>query len=324
VNTTVSGNFANFGGGIANRGDTFTVADSTFSDNSAAGCTQPPDAAACSGGGGIWNSGTLTISETVFSGNASDFGGAVSDRGVLTLAESRVSENSAAIDGGGVQSLNSATIVDTTVENNAATQSGGGVAVSNGRLELRRSTIVNNSADSAGGGVFVRLGAVAGLTNATLTENSAGRGGGFYSLGDASIASSTFASNESPDGSEIHIASSPEATRAIRNTIVQGDCGGLALQSGGHNLESPGDTCGLDQGSDRSDVTDAELGLGPLMDNGGATETRALESDSVAIDQIAIAECISLDGEPLMEDQRAAPRPGEGSTQCDVGSFEAQ
>jgi hypothetical protein len=96
-----------------------------------------------------------------------------------------------------------------------------------------------------------------------------------------------------------------------------------ALTSSGHNIESPGDTCGFDTDKgDLFDVTAEQLNLGPLHDNGGPTETHALLPGSAAIDQIPEADCVDGDGEPLTTDQRGEPRPaGDG---CDVGAFEVQ
>ena len=69
-------------------------------------------------------------------------------------------------------------------------------------------------------------------------------------------------------------------------------------------------------GTDQVDVTEEELNLGPLQDNGGPTMTHALGAGSVAIDVIPADAC------EVDEDQRGEPRPG--GTMCDVGAFEVQ
>jgi len=322
IDSTVSGNSANFGGGIANRGQTLSLTNSTVSDNSATGCLATGNVF-CSGGGGIWNSGTLTMMSTALTGNTSDFGGALFDRGTPALSDSTVSGNSAGFDGGGVQSFGTLTIVDCTFEDNDAGQSGGAVSVAAGTLSVDSSTLVGNSAVGAGGGVLIRTDAVADFVNTTVSGNVADSGGGIYGLGDMRLASCTVAGNEAPEGNGIY-APSLSSVREVRNTVVEGDCGGVALVSGGYNVESPGDTCSFDQAGDQTDVTAGELNLGPLGDNGGPTETHALLANSVAIDQIPVADCVDLGGEPLAEDQRGEPRPGSGSSDCDVGAFEAQ
>jgi hypothetical protein len=88
------------------------------------------------------------------------------------------------------------------------------------------------------------------------------------------------------------------------------------LSSLGYNIESPGDTCGLDQPTDQVNVTEEQLNLGPLADNGGPTETHALLPGSVAIDVIP-AEMCEVD-----TDQRGVDRP-QGDA-CDVGAVEME
>jgi hypothetical protein len=109
--------------------------------------------------------------------------------------------------------------------------------------------------------------------------------------------------------------------------LLEGECevGDLgATTSNGYNIESPGDTCGFDQGTDQPNVTSGALSLGPLADNGGPTETHALLPGSVAIDMIPGVDCVDADREPLTTDQRGKPRPETGGTMCDVGALEVQ
>jgi hypothetical protein len=214
-------------------------------------------------------------------------------------------------------------ILDSTFEDNDAGQSGAAVSVAGGTLGVQSSTLAGNRAAAAGGGVLIRADAAADFVNTTFSGNAAETGSGIYSLGDVRLASCTVAGNESSEGGSIYV-SNPSLTRVVRNTLVEGSCGGEALESQGYNLESPGDTCGFDQTGDQSDVAPGALNLGPLEDNGGLTETRALFDNSVAIDQIPEAACVDLAGGELRDDQRAEPRPGADSSECDVGAFEAQ
>ncbi|MBW2190542.1 MAG: hypothetical protein JRG93_13305 [Deltaproteobacteria bacterium] len=93
-----------------------------------------------------------------------------------------------------------------------------------------------------------------------------------------------------------------------------------SVTSNGYNIESPGDTCGFDQGTDLVNITAGQLDLEPLADNGGSTMTHALGAGSVAIDRIPEADCVDAEGEPLTTDQRGFPR----DSMCDVGTFEVQ
>ena len=92
----------------------------------------------------------------------------------------------------------------------------------------------------------------------------------------------------------------------------------------GYNIESPGNTCGFDQADDQPNVTEEDLNLGPLANNGGPTMTHKPgdggfdDGSSVAIDAIPGDAC------EVTEDQRSQPRPETGGTMCDVGSVEVQ
>ena len=56
--------------------------------------------------------------------------------------------------------------------------------------------------------------------------------------------------------------------------------------------------------------------LGPLQNNGGPTQTRALLPNSPAIDQVPLKECSSN------LDQRGMKRPDGEENVCDIGAYE--
>ncbi len=90
------------------------------------------------------------------------------------------------------------------------------------------------------------------------------------------------------------------------------------LTSAGGNVESPGDTCGLTDPTDQTNVGAAALALGPLQDNGGPTETLALLEGSVAIGS-------AVNCPPPDTDQRGIARPdgtAMGAGVCDAGAVE--
>src|SRR5205807_380600 len=64
--------------------------------------------------------------------------------------------------------------------------------------------------------------------------------------------------------------------------------------------------------------------LGPLQNNGGPTQTRALLSGSPAIDTAAPAGATDDLGAPLTIDQRSFPRPYPAGGRSDMGAFELQ
>jgi len=131
------------------------------------------------------------------------------------------------------------------------------------------------------------------------------------------MTSSTVSGNQATNGGGI----SSSGALTLTNALIEGDCSFFGPHiSGGGNLESPEGTCGFDQPTDQPNVSADDLKLGPLADNGGLTETRALLPGSVAIDQAE--DCLDADDAPLTTDQRGIVRP-QGST-CDVGAFELE
>ena len=102
----------------------------------------------------------------------------------------------------------------------------------------------------------------------------------------------------------------------LSNSIVQGSCGmnNGVLQNNAGNIESTGDTCGLDPEQNRINISSASLALGALANNGGPTPTRLPGVGSFAIDRASTPQC-------LPTDQRRYARPG--GVRCDVGAVEA-
>jgi hypothetical protein len=96
---------------------------------------------------------------------------------------------------------------------------------------------------------------------------------------------------------------------------VDGDCflgGSGTIVTNVHNLIGDS-SCPSDYSGDPN--------LGPLADNGGGTQTRALLPGSPAIDAIPVRDCISN------TDQRGEARPivqTSSDTPCDIGAFELQ
>lgn len=73
------------------------------------------------------------------------------------------------------------------------------------------------------------------------------------------------------------------------------------------------------------DLNNTDPQLGPLHNNGGATQTMAFPSGSRAIDAGNPNGCTDSLGNPLKTDQRGKPRPDPGDTSgCDIGAYESQ
>ena len=155
------------------------------------------------------------------------------------------------------------------------------------------------------------------LTNSTLSGNTATRGAGGIQNGGGELVlkHSTVANNDAPIGSAI----TNHRPLNVWNSILEGDCsleGGTVTSEGG-NLESPGNTCGLNPSlGDMVGVSTQALNLGSLQDNGGPTLTHLPASGSAAIDKIEPNDC------PEATDQRGVSRP-QGPL-CDVGAVEVE
>lgn len=93
----------------------------------------------------------------------------------------------------------------------------------------------------------------------------------------------------------------------VINSVIRGACRiatPVAIQSQGSNFEGPGNTCFPQGGSTFPDLTDAQLGLGPLTQNGGPTLTRLPALDSVLYEYSAGAAAFCE-----LTDQRGFVRP---------------
>jgi predicted outer membrane repeat protein len=99
-------------------------------------------------GGAIGNSGTLTVTNSTFSGNSAQggtaFGGAIFSQGLLTVTNSTFSGNSAG-QGGAILNTNMTTVTNSTFSGNSAGNSGGAI-LANGPLTVTDSTFSGNSA----------------------------------------------------------------------------------------------------------------------------------------------------------------------------------
>ncbi len=282
-------------------------------------------------GGGIWNSGFLTLEQCYVSrSKASIHGGGIynSSTGWLELDKSYVFNNHADNSGGGIYNKGTLVVTDSFVSSGSAWGDGGGLFNKLAATAvLTRSTFwFNKVVDPSpggtpagyltGGGIY-NEGSV-NATNCTFYSNKAldNVGGAIFNNGDLDLRNVTFLDNQSPQGSAIYNNVAGEVD--LVNTLISGTCASdpAWFTSWGGNIESPGSTCPLDQSSDQS-VPDPMIGSGSF--SGGLTLSFALLPGSPAIDS-----GINVLG-PI-EDQRGRLRPidGNGDTieTCDSGSYE--
>ena len=153
-------------------------------------------------GGGLINSGTLTLTNCNFINNRANVdgglpgdGGGVVNHGSMNMTNCSISQNVARNDGGAMANFGTAKLLNCTITNNSSTSYGGGGIFNDGKLDIISSTIANNSAGANGGGVYSH-GALS-IVQSTIDNNAANNyGGGLYISGDhVVIAESTFAGN---------------------------------------------------------------------------------------------------------------------------------
>ncbi|HXP89224.1 MAG TPA: choice-of-anchor Q domain-containing protein [Bryobacteraceae bacterium] len=276
-------------------------------------------------GGGIFNDGALTLSNSILSGNNAAIGGAIyNQQNTLTLSNSTLSGNSAEY-GAGIYNFGTLTVGNSTLSGNSSSYaySEGGGIFNEGTLSISDSTLSGNSA-YIGGGLLNLQGVPATLSNSTLSGNSArSYGGGIYNEGTLTLSFSTLSGNSAPYAGGIYNSS---GSALLKNTMVAkspgGNCSVAAgiLTSLGHNL-SDDPTC-ASRFNQPGDMNSTGAGLDPagLNNNGGPTPTIALLPTSVAVDAIPVSACTDVAGHPFSTDQRGVARP-QGRA-CDIGAFE--
>jgi hypothetical protein len=263
---------------------------------------------------GIWNDGTLELTDSTVTGNASR---GIYTSGTASVTNSTISGN-AGVEGSGIFNMGRLTLTDSTISQNNGRPDGSNIFNDlGGTLVLVNSTV----SDNVGGGIWTTWNSTVTLTNSTVS-NAGGAwslfiwNGGAVTLTNSTVLGNVRASTETDPGDP------PAAVSLVSSaTVIDGACvleGPDAewTNSNGYNIESLGDTCGFDQGTDQVNVSSDDLKLGELADNGGPTMTHALGAGSVAIDWIPADMC------EADEDQRGVTRP-QGDA-CDVGAVEME
>lgn len=295
-----------FGGGIYNSG-TLTVSNSMLNLNNGGD------------GGGIFNAfSALTVSNSTFSQNNASLsgGGIFNDYGTMTVSSSTISQNNGA-GGGGILNIGTMTMTNSTLSQNNSIGGGSGGGIDNdqfGSLIVVNSTISQNKANNNGGGIF-DFNSSANVYNTSIVFNDAdsdrdgnGSGGGVFN--DPTYADAPF-----------NLRNTLVAGNTEFNTIVNDDCTGT-IHSYGRNLFGVVAGCTIINGSGGSWTFLNSLNLlGPLQNNGGPTLTHALLQGSNAIDGAdPVFGCTDYNGNTIATDQRGLAR--KVGIRCDVGAYE--
>jgi hypothetical protein len=143
-------------------------------------------------------------------------------------------------------------------------------------------------------------------------------GSGIYNEGTLTLTNGTISGNGGVPFFGSGVYNGWDGTATLRNTIVANstlgpNCYGSIID-GGYNIEDA-DTCRFKRATGSLPKTDPLLDPAGLSDNGGPTQTIALQPDSPAVDLVGQSAC-----PPPQTDQRGVMRP-QGET-CDSGAFE--
>ena len=249
----------------------------------------------------VTDEGALVLSADQLTGNLSGHGailettpGSSATPAALSVTASTVSENAAAT-GGAIDVV-------------AGTGATGALA-----LTVANSTVSANYAQSVGGGISFNAataGSNATITNTTIAGNTAqGAGGGLSATGSVLLANTIVAANTSRVGRDPDCQDEgfPHGTHVLDG-------------ASGHNLVGSLDGCPGVRAAANGDQLDAtHSGLLALADNGGSTDTIALQAGSPALGAGDPAACMSSAiGD---RDQRGDAR--ETSVRgCDIGAYD--
>ncbi|QDT45553.1 putative outer membrane protein pmp20 precursor [Gimesia alba] len=333
------------GGGLVNNGSILTIEGSTFSDNEAHE-KYKPSRPEIESGGGIYNySGSLIVTDSVFSRNRTfGKGGAIysSSSDSLLVSNSLFFQNSANHGGGIYNKYTSIDVLESTFTENTALSSGGGIDSFIGTLTVIDSVFNQNKATTDGGGINNR--GVLFVLGSTFGQNTSGISGGAISnipLGTVTITNSTLSGNQSGRSGGGLFSSSEIPLTVINCTIILNSStisgGGISSSTRSDlilNSIVAGNTAHHDNQLDLT-VNAKEYNklflhniirynieglLDPILtDNGGPTPTHALLAGSVAINRGNNEAALSAG---LINDQRGVGYFRITDGRVDVGAYE--
>lgn len=202
ASTLTNGCSAGPGGAVRSAGSA-TLNEVQFEGNEAAG-----SGGAVANGGSMTASG-LTISRS-FAGSgvlcqpeATADGGGIFNEGDLTLSDSQILRTEASRSGGGIYSLGTLTVERATIRA-VAGDAGGAVAIGAGRATLTEVDLEAATGSGDGGGLFVEAGATATVID-SLVAGTAGRdGGAIANEGELTVRGSEITLSRGKDGGGIH------------------------------------------------------------------------------------------------------------------------
>ena len=330
----ISGNSADgAGGAIYADAAELGITGSIISGNSA-----------IAGGAVLFAGGTISVGSSVIESNSALYwgGGLYVANADVVLVQNSTFRGNTAVGGGGAIDLDmegsgtSATITGCLFDSNESTDSMGGAIAAfdsnNVDLSIANSTFVDNYASLSGGAISTGSDTDLDIVMSTIVNNySNGTGGivldatGSPFTGSTTISGSIISMNGSFDLDAADIGFwEPQITPPVTNVanpaaIAVSPFSGIESINLDHSIVNEIDGSLIVLGS--GNIFSGDPGLIALADNGGATMTMALQSDSVALDA-------GPDPVPTFPgssfDQRGTPFARVSGSRSDIGAFEVQ
>ncbi|MEO5559531.1 MAG: choice-of-anchor Q domain-containing protein, partial [Dokdonella sp.] len=208
----VTGNSANAGGGIYNGGD-LSITDSDFNNN----------AATLIGGGALFNDANhpISLDHSSVMANVAPSGGGIYnvDGSVYIKNNSKISSNASTADGGGVFNAGSGFLFISGSEFSDDQTTGQGGAIfssSSTSLEISQSVFMLNTAAS-GGAICVGSTAIPHVTGGAFNLNTATNDGGAIRAKSAEVEQASFESNTATQGGAILV----DVTATVSNSAFK-------------------------------------------------------------------------------------------------------
>jgi hypothetical protein len=208
----------------------------------------------------------------------------------------------------------------------------GGAIFANGTvLNILDSLFVNNEAEHTspggkGGAIFINSAGTVNIVNTTFSGNTAAGtgsvGGAITDMNTSStleLTNVTIADNSASAGGGYASMVKPSVKGSIFDANTPQNCAVAMVTNVGTANISSDTSCGA------THHEDPLLDIAGLQNNGGPTDTIALQATSPAINLIPVADCTDQEAtpEPLGTDQRLFGRPDPlDLTACDSGAYE--
>lgn len=255
-----SGSFG-FGGGINSMSSSFKLEYVVLKNNAAAR------------GGGIYCDNTnAEINYCTFINNTASLytaGIQIANSSTVNLNYCSINGNLGGSYGGGVGVFNSVlNLKYSTVSSNTASGYGAGICSSSSSIYSFNNTFALNIVNTYGGSIYATSSNIT-LINTTNSGNGAFRGGGIYILNSAITINNTLIAKNTSRNSYPDVYINTPLVESNNNLIGIDDSGTFVNGINGNKVGST--------------VSPLNPRIGPLQNNGGFTETMALDKGSYAI-----------------------------------------